>query len=707
MKRRTKIRKVLGLSAVILMSIVGAAFLSIGVFVGIAVLKAETQAGFNSRSLTTLNAQTSFYSADDKLISESGINGRPRVNLSDLPAHVIDAFVSVEDKNFYLHKGLNPRRILAAMYKNIASGNTVEGASTISQQLVKNRFLSNEKTYERKLMEAYLAIKLERACSKDEILECYLNTIYFGNGAYGIEQASNVFFNKPAGSLSLSEGATLAAVIKSPKLYSPVSRPEQCVSRRNLVLWEMLQDGKITPQEYKTAADSELKTSHGFSGNYAEAYFRLVMAEAEELLSLSEHEIACGRLKIYTYMDTAEQKLVSDSIKAYPDYESAAILLNSTGMISAVSQTRNTDLYRIKRPGGSIVKPFLVYAPAFEHGILSPATPVLDEPVSFSDYSPENIGGKYLGWTNVRKSIADSLNIPAVKTLEYVGIEKAKNLSSKLGIEFAADDNHLALALGAMKHGVNPIAVTGAYSAFANGGLYTKPTTIRKIETENGKVMYRHNCRPVRAFESDTAYLITDTLRDSVRRGTARRLRDLGIDIASKTGTAGAPGSHSNTDAWNVGYTTGHTLCVWFGNSSGKPELNLLQSENGGTIGANLSRTILKSLYARNKPAGFIMPDTVENLRLNRIDYENQKLFLAAEDTPERYTLTDVFSKRYAPTKVSDTNYLPETAQEHGLPPAPLELPAYDLPNDTYEHDYEFVAPLKRITSQWFNQIII
>ena len=632
------------------------ATLAVCIYVGVVIHSLNSEVRFNSDMLLEINARTLIYDKDNKPLTPTSASGNPRINFGELPEHVKHAFIAIEDKDFYRHKGLSIKRILAAGLKNFSSGYSKEGASTISQQLIKNTHLTSEKTFDRKIKEAYLTLKLENRFTKDEILETYLNAIYFGNSAYGLEQATKVFFSKPASKLTIAESATLAGVIKSPRIYSPIYNQENCLKRRNLVLQQMQRAGYINDSEYQNAKETRLSIDLDEDAVLAanQAYLRASIDETARVLNLSERDIAAGRFRIYTHLSNDQQTQVAKA-QNIANNDCVIVLLNEDGNICALAGDNHLDLANLKRPGGSIVKPFLVYAPALEVGLISPATAILDEPVNYAGYSPRNINGKYSGWTTIRKSLANSTNIPAIKTLEYVGVDKAKAFASKLGLEFDPDDTHLALALGGMKYGVNPIAVAGAYASFSHSGTYKQPSIVRRVENSFGQVVYEAKEQGRKVFGSDTAYLVTDMLRDSVESGTAKRLKDLEIDIASKTGTAGTATDDTNTDAWNVSYTTKHTLCVWIGNSSGNSAKNLKSNENGGTTATSIAKQVLGGIYNNKKPPKFSKPESVVELELNRIDLENQRIRLASPHTLDRYKTKELFSKRFAPVEISNT----------------------------------------------------
>ena len=603
----------------------------------------------NMAKLNSYNSQVKIYdNSGDELVTTS-ITGNKTINLSELPDYVPKSFISIEDKQFYNHHGLNYGRIFKAGIKNLFSGYAKEGASTITQQLIKNTHLNSEKTLTRKIQEAYLALKLERNYSKEEILETYLNVIYFGNSAYGIESAAQTYFNHSAKELTLDESAILAGLIKSPKTYSPILNPEKCKERRDLVLKNMLEDDVITKSEYDEALNKEISVNITIDRN--NNYNKVILEEAMRILNLSEKDVSTNGYKIYTYLNKNLQNEIAASLSEIKNIENALIIVDNLNN-SVISYLGNAE---IQRQVGSTIKPILCYAPAFEYGTLSPITPICDEEITFGDYSPHNANDKFLGWISTRTALAKSLNVPAVKTLEYNGIDKSKNFAKKLGLSFEKEDNHLALALGASKYGQSLQTMTNAYASFARDGLYSNLNFIKKIETSTGTTVYEANQYFNQVMREDTAFLINDILKDSIKQGTAKRLSTLNIPLSAKTGTVGTSYDNTNTDAWCISYNPKFTVGVWYGNTTGDKSKNLKSSQNGGTIATNSNKIAwnrLKNYYNIN--IDFEVPQTVKKLKVDALSLENKKVELASENTPEKYIITDYFSTKFMPKKESN-----------------------------------------------------
>ncbi len=574
-----------------------------------------------AKLMVDADSSTLMYDGGNKLIGEYK---QPVISYADIPSHTVKCFIASEDKRFYDHKGVDYKRLAGAAWKDIKSGSAKEGGSTISQQVVKNTHLSNEKTVRRKLEEVKLAKQLERKYSKESILEIYLNKIFFGGRNYGIEAASQNYFGKSAKELTLSESAMLAGIIPSPNTYSPAVSLEKAVSRRDLVLKVMQAGGYITEDEYNAALAETIGLKPGKLTLFSENnYLSAALFEAADLAGVNIKEFSDKNYRIHTYMDTGRQKILENAIAGAPVpanengklCDSLGILIdNKTGGVCAFYGKSRYDLRAIKRQPASAIKPVLVYAPALDNNTVSEGSAIMDEPYDFNGYRPENYNGKYLGQTTIRHAVETSSNTAAVKVLEYEGIQYARAAAEKFGIEFAAGDDSLALALGGFTYGVTPLSLAGAYSAFPRGGSFLKPAFVRAVYNPSGALIYRRNeADAVQAVGSDTAYIMTDILRGTARTGTAKKLSSLKMDVAAKTGTAGADGGRTNNDAYCISYTSAHTLTVWMGNSEGTPEYALKPGLTGGGLPAVISRGIYESIYD-TPPPPFVRPQSVTEI---------------------------------------------------------------------------------------------
>lgn len=571
------------------------------------------------------------------------------VKINTLPDYVKQSFISIEDKSFYKHSGLNYKRMAKAMLKNISSFKIKEGASTISQQLIKNTHLTSERTFTRKFNEILLTKQLEKQFSKDEILEYYLNIIYFGDNCYGIENASKHYFSKSAKYLSVDESATLAGMIKSPNSYSPIRNPEKTKKRRNLVLREMMEDKKIDLQTYIDLSSKKIDINVSESkDNFQNSYSQACYDEAIQILKMPQKQIAIGEYKIYTYYNKEKQLALKDaSLSQNLQHDYSAISMTPNGEIEAYIGKSNLKLIDIKRQPGSAIKPILVYAPALDRNIISPLTQINDEKIDINGYSPSNVSNKFYGYVSVRDSVAKSLNIPAVKTLGYVGVETAKNYAKNCNIDFEEQDNSLSLALGGMTYGTSLKTLTNAYTSLCNDGKFTEAKFISYITDKNNKIIYTNPHNEKKVFRSDSSYLMTDMLKNCVTNGTAKKLGNLDFPIASKTGTVGKV---ENTDAWNISYTTQNIVGVWIGNVDNKPIGNIV----GGGIPTDIAKNYHKKISANKKPYDFIKPSSVYEEKIDLLSLQDEHEIIKANDyIPEKYIIIDTFSKFNQPKEKS------------------------------------------------------
>ncbi len=603
------------------------------------------------------------YDNDNNIISKATSIAK----IDELHDYTKNAFIAIEDKEFYNHSGLNYKRIVGAMINNIKSGSFSEGASTISQQLVKNTQLSSDKTIERKIKEMYITQELEKEYSKNEILEMYLNNIYFGASAYGIENASLTYFGKSAKDLTIAQSAVLAGLIKSPGTYSPINNIDKCIARRNIVLKEMLKDGYIDDTQFNDAISEEitlyssniLDNQDNLSANYD--YIQKALLEASQILNISIDAIRDNGYKIYTYMDQEMQNTVYDIINSEKyivknsngkDCQGLLVVIdNKTNNICAFASNTNYDMSNLVRQPGSAIKPIMVYAPALDCGIINPMTKILDEEINIDGYKPHNVGNVYHGYTSIRDSVAYSLNIPAVKIMQELGVDYCKDYAKQFNINFEESDNGLALALGGFSQGVTLDTLTNAYTTFANLGYFAPQTTIKEIKNKYGMTIYK-DCRiKSKIINDDTAYLTTSLLIDGVKYGTSKRLNTLKVDIAGKTGTVAVSGTNKNSDAISIAYTTDYTVGSWLGNYTFENACNLDSSNNGGTYATSAVRDTFRYLNSIKAPQTFVVPDSVVKCKINNMQYMRDNVVTLASSTiDERYIIEDYFSKRFLPS---------------------------------------------------------
>ena len=609
-------------------------------------------------ALALKNSLPEVYDADSQPTSYY-LSGEIATDYDAVPDHLKDAFVALEDKRFYEHHGVDYIRILGAMAANVKSGSRAQGGSTITQQIVKNAFLSGEKSFSRKLNEARLAVSLERRLGKDEILSTYLNMLYFGSGEYGVKNAARRFFGCEVDELTVAQSAMLAGIVKSPTKYNPINNYDNALSRSRLVLSLMLDQGKITPDEYNAALAEKPVVADDRSAEYFDrTYVVNAVSEASAILGIDEKELRAKGYAIYTFLDPEKQEKIKKTVddkSLYSDENALCAAMDcnvENGGITALYSNFSLDISTFRRQAGSVLKPLACYAPAFDCGALSPASVLTDEPTDFGGYSPENYGKKYYGKISARDALAYSLNVPAVSVLTTIGVQSGYDALVKTGFSLGDDDN-LSLALGSTFKGCSFKEILGGYLTLANGGEYIPATFVREIRDPEGIVVYScKNAGKTRVFSQESAYLTTNCLQKCAKNGTAKKLSSLGFDVASKTGTVAS--GDGNADAYNISYTTSD--CVLFWQGSQRYDTPLSASVTGGGQPTLMCRNYLASIYTQEKPRAFVIPQGVEEVRLDKIAYDEGKLVIASVNAPSAYVVSDIFDARYLPAQ-RDTSF--------------------------------------------------
>ena len=636
---------------------------------------------------------------DDRLFSAlAGGEERLLMDIEGLPDHVKNAFIAAEDARFYDHPGVDAVRILGAAWSDLKAGAFVEGASTITQQLIKLTHLDSRKELSRKVDEAILAVQLERIYGKDQILEMYLNTVYFGGGYYGLETAARGYFGVSAAELSLDQAALLAGILKSPARFAPHLRPEASVGRRGVILHLMAQYGMISEEECDEAAARPLTLVKDEALERRGYYVDYALQESCKLLNISMDRLLTEGYTICTGMDRDAQVLC-EGLFADDQYfpqvngesaQGALCLIDAhTGYISALVGGRDEGValgfnraVRIRRQPGSVIKPILVYGPALEAGYTA-ADMLLDESATFGDYAPSDASRRYRGWVTMREAVTRSLNIPAVELFSELGIGRCKSFARQLGIPFDRNDPRLALALGGFTYGVSPQELCAAYAAFADGGVYRSPTLIRRIEDREGHVVYESHPIARRVMSEGSAFILTSMLQSVVQQGTAKALSDLPMEVAAKTGTVGD--ESGNRDVWLAAYTAEHAAVIWMGfdeNSNGKL---LPPDSGGGGYPAALTKEVLTGLYAGKAAPVFTQPESVIRVRLDGYTMESQhETVLATVYTPERYGVWEYFLKGTEPTEQSPYWSVPEPPEDVTLSRAGSAVTVRFTPRETY-----------------------
>ncbi|MDO5300837.1 MAG: PBP1A family penicillin-binding protein, partial [Clostridia bacterium] len=581
------------------------------------------------------------------------------------------AFIAAEDLRFFDHSGIDIYRIFGALRSNLKSGTLAEGASTITQQLAKLTHLSAEKTLRRKLEEVYLAFQIERTYSKDEILEMYLNTVYFGRGAYGIQAAARAYFGVDASELSLSQSASLAAAIKAPSAYAPHVSPETNRSRRLYILDTMAENEFITQQECDEAkAENIWVLAEQEETEVYSWYVDEVLRSSQELLGVTADELISGGFSIYTAFNPQLQAIADSvyqdssffpanasdgtpvqSAMAVVDTQSGAILAMIGGRDYAVKRGLNRAT-QMRRQPGSALKPLAVYGPALELGYTT-ASVLLDEKTSFGGYTPKNAGDRYYGLVTMRTALRNSLNTTAVRLLDEIGIDNAIQYLTKMGIPTVESDKNLSLALGSMTYGVTPVELAAAYVPYANGGVYHDPYCVEKIVASDGRTVYEREDTGRQVISEQNAYLMTSLLQSVVSNGTGTRMLSANTPVAGKTGTVSMTGG--NRDIWMAAYNTEISVTVWMGFDQTDSTHKIPNGITGGRNTASLAAAFFKKAYAdRDKPE-FTIPDGIVWLTIDqRALTARGSVMLASDSTPKESRLSEVFTTSNRPYAVSD-----------------------------------------------------
>jgi len=599
----------------------------------------------DKNKLISFNQNIVFYDEKDNLIQEE-INGKTITDIKNIPNYTKNAFISIEDKRFYLHNGIDYKGLLRATFNNLKTLSIKEGASTISQQLIKNTHLTSEKTLKRKLIEIKLAKDLERQFSKDEILEKYLNTIYFGDNCYGITSASKYYFDKKPENLDINESAMLAAIIKAPTNYSPFNNYEKCIERKNIVLKEMFAQNYITKIEYDKNVSSDINLSkNNYKTNNDNSYIKMARNELDRIIKFSPYKNQ--HLNVYTYYNSAEQdKIIKIINSSNICCDKSVILMNKHGEVNAYESSCGD----LSRQVGSIIKPLISYAPAIEGNKVNSLTKLEDKITDFNGYSPKNYNDKYLGDISCKKSLVVSSNVCAVKLLNYVGINNAKKYLNKLKFTLTENDNSLSLALGCFEKGISLSKITSAYTVFNNEGQAYTPSFIKTITDKNGNVLYNNSNHHTKVFEDSTVSIMNDMLKEVVKEGTAKKLSFCNQTLYGKTGTVG--NKKGNTDAYSISYNKEYLLGVWFGNEDNKLLSNTI---TGGGEPTNIASKIWNEFYADKKyPAEIENSKNTEEIEIDKLAYDNEnKILLADKNTPKKYIIKALFKSNNKPTEQS------------------------------------------------------
>jgi 1A family penicillin-binding protein len=612
---------------------------------------------------------------DGEVISRLYLNeNRVSIDARTLPAHVRNAFLAAEDARFYSHPGFDLIRIAGAALHDLRAGSYIEGASTITQQLIKLTHLSSVKTLDRKVDEAILSYQLEQQFSKDEILSFYLNRVYFGGGYYGIEAAAEGYFGVHASELSLAQSALLAGVLKSPATYAPHLRPEASLGRRGVILDLMVEYKMIEKADAEAAKAEPLVLTQDVVKQKHDSYIDLALTEACKILDCSLDTLLTSGYTIETAMDSNAQRIAQtafDNDAFFPMYgeessEGALVLIDAkTAGVSAIIGGRDRDTAlgfnratRIRRQPGSAIKPILVYAPALESGYTA-ASMLLDEAADFGDYTPKNANGRYAGWITMREAVKKSLNLPAVSLFRELGVQNCKSFAARMGIPFDVRDDSLTLALGGFTYGVSPYRLCGAYAALAAGGVYSEPYVITRITDRAGTVLYRHEAHETRVLSEGNTFILTSLLTSVATEGTASMLSSLSFPLAAKTGTVGD--ETGNRDIWLACYNPDYAAVVWMGFDDATDGRCLPRDSGGGSYPAMLLSYVFSELYPNGDGPAFTVPDSVISVSLDAATLKNEHIAVLANGlTPGNMTVDEYFVRGTEPTDITQYWQIPE-----------------------------------------------
>jgi penicillin-binding protein 1A len=539
----------------------------------------------------------SYLDRSGALISVRGSQYAPPVDLDKLPPYVPKAFIAIEDRWFYWHFGFNPWGILRSVIYNAShKGGPLRGGSTITQQLARNLFLTPSQTYRRKIQELILAVWLEARFSKKQILELYLNRVYFGAGAYGIEAASQRYFGKPASQLTLGEAALLAGMMKGPSRYSPVAATDRAARRATMVLDEMVRIHAITPQQREAAFQQKVRVNPVLANQRAQYFTDWLDDRVRELVGEPTEDLVVETTLDLPLQAAAEQALQKGVAGASSQgvQEGALISLDGEGRIRAYVggvgylQSQFDRVSQARRQAGSAFKPF-VYLTAMEAG-RTPDTPVVDEPIKIGDWEPRNYTGRYLGPITLDIALKDSINTVAARLGAELGTVNVAATAHRLGITSPIQLGP-SMALGAVE--VSPLEMAQAYDPFSNGGFLTRAWAIERIRTASGRLLYDRSVggdtRHAVIGQPALSYMVR-MMRDVVASGTGTHARIPGYDLAGKTGT-----TSDYRDAWFVGFTGGFTTAVWVGKDDNTP----MRRVTGGSVPAGIWRDYMQAALPR------------------------------------------------------------------------------------------------------------
>lgn len=623
------------------------------------------------------NIVTKFYSEDGEAIKTFTAFTFSKVDLDNIPLDLQNAVIATEDKNFYHHHGYDPSGLIRSTFANLLAGHVVQGASTLTQQLARILFLSNEKTFTRKIKELIVAVRIEKTIPKPKILEMYLNNVYLGSGAYGVEGAAQIYFNKHLKDLTLAECALLAGLPQAPSVYSPFHDEDLAVKRRNKVLKRMYKMRFITKDQYNQACEEKLHLNplpEIYTLNKAPYFCDYVMKELERL-GFDEVEISQGGYKVVTTLDyKAQQKANEAIIKTMNAWglrgekQQAALFSFSPidGRILAYaggkdySKSQYDRVTQAIRPPGSAFKPF-IYATAVEKG-LGPNDLIDDAPFTAGDWSPKNYHNKYRGKIPAYKALMISSNVCAARMIQSTGVRAVIQMARVLGISTPLEYDY-TIALGS--NGVKLFEMTRAYGAFANGGYKVEPYAVERIETSRGKVIYEApKAKASKVMDINTAATMTAMLKTVIKSGTGVAA-NIGKPAAGKTGT-----TNDSKDASFFGYTPDVVTGVWVGNDDNTQNGKI----TGGTVPALIWKEVMMVATAPYGASDFDYPD------IPLKNYSGAKVYDLDEKTTDNANETENDELTVESDETTTDNTAPVPSKDKKvlspLAPVPMATPS-------------------------------
>ncbi|MFP5105495.1 transglycosylase domain-containing protein [Neobacillus sp. C211] len=586
---------------------------------------------------------TVFYDVNEDVASKVSANKNEGVSIKQVPDSLKTAIIAIEDHRFYQHKGVDLIGTSRALIRDLKAGGMVEGGSTITQQLTKNTLLTSQKTLNRKMEEVFLALQIEREYSKPEILQMYLNQIYFGNGAWGIKTAASKYFAKEVKDLTISESALLAGLIKAPSALNPYEHMEKATERRNLVLTQMRKQGYISSRQYEKAKHEKVVLNYRggdpFRGKFP-YYVDQVLDEAINQYGLSQDKLLTGGYQIYTELEPTMQTAMEKTYQndtLFPKgkdrlIQSGGVLVDpKTGGIRAIVGGRGKHTFRgynrasqLEAQPGSSFKPLAVYTPALENG-WGMTDMLKDEPMTFGDYQPSNYDHQYAGEVPMYEAVKESKNVSAVWLLNELGIEEGLDSIKRFGISLDKNDRNLSLALGGLHKGVSPLNMAEAFAVFPNHGVRVKTHAIKKIVDADGNVIAEWKTKKERVTTKAVTDNMTTMLLGVVEQGTGSAAQIPGRETAGKTGSTQVPikGINGVKDQWFVGYTPQLVGAIWVGYDKTDANHYVTPISNKGS--AVVFREVMTEALKNAPSESFNVPHITSLIEKKRLEEEAKK----------------------------------------------------------------------------------